>query len=219
MSWRFLIAILLVAAGASALGGVRLGDWLVAHGPVAPPVTAELHPELSTMPVLDANGQPYVAQPPQPLVDGRLAVPEPVANIAWQIPTEPITEGPPNAMVDLATTPITMEEAISIASNNDGLQGIADVGDLGLDTASMTAGSFNRGQPLQPIDVPAPPPPPAATPAPADNAWQASLRQELQACSAQGFFDRPSCAWAARNKYCAPNNAWGRTGDCPAKKF
>ena len=31
MSWRFLFATLLVALGASAWGGIQLGDWLVAH--------------------------------------------------------------------------------------------------------------------------------------------------------------------------------------------
>jgi len=50
-------------------------------------------------------------------------------------------------------------------------------------------------------------------------AWQARLRQDLQACDAESFFDRPSCAWAARNRYCTPNNAWGRVADCPAKNF
>src|SRR5690606_24626630 len=67
MSWRIIFAVLIVMAGASAWGGLRLGDWLVAHGPVAPPVL--VHPELANdVPVLDANGLPYTAQPPQPLV-------------------------------------------------------------------------------------------------------------------------------------------------------
>jgi len=70
---------------------------------------------------------------------------------------------------------------------------------------------------VPPMFVPPPPPPPVVTPR--NQSWQASLRQDLQACSAQGFFDRPSCAWAARNKYCEPNNAWGKVGDCPAKSF
>ncbi len=74
MSWRFIFAILLVAAGASAWGGIRLGDWLVAHGPVAPVI--EEPPELSAVPVLDANGLPYVAQPPQPLMNGQHGVPD-----------------------------------------------------------------------------------------------------------------------------------------------
>jgi hypothetical protein len=216
MSWRFIFAILVIAAGASAWGGLRLGDWLVAHGPVAPPIPE--HPELSSVPVLDANGLPFVAQPPQPLMNGSLGVPEQPEQIAWQIPETSLDDTKSNSTIAVATTPITMDEARQIAeAQADGsLQGIADVSGLGLGTARQTA----QNQPLQPIEVAPPPPPPSSSTQTAGNqAWQANLRQDLQVCSAQGFFDRPSCAWAARNKYCEPNNAWGRTPDCPAKSF
>lgn len=214
MSWRFIFAILVIAAGASAWGGLRLGDWLVAHGPVAPPVPE--HPELSTVPVLDANGLPYVAQPPQPLVNGLLGVPEAPPQVAWEIPEASLAATKANPTIDVATTTITMEEALRIAEggNGGGLQGIADVGDLGLGKGPFTG----QNAPLQPIEV-APPPPPPPVAVQNNQAWQASLRQDLQACSAQSFFDRPSCAWTARNKYCEPNNAWGRTRDCPARSF
>jgi|SRR5690606_34212143 len=215
MSWRFILAILVVAAGASAWGGLQLGNWLVAHGPTAPVI--EEPPELSAVPVLDANGLPYVAQPPQPLMNGQQGVPSAPAQIAWQIPERSLDETKSGATIDLATTTITMDEAVQIAeSGNGGFKGIADVGDLGLG-----ASNFDANQPLQPIEVAPPPPAPAvgAAPAQTNQAWQASLRQDLQACSAQSFFDRPSCAWAARNRYCEPNNAWGRVRDCPAKSF
>lgn len=29
--------------------------------------------------------------------------------------------------------------------------------------------------------------------------------------------ERPSCSWAARNKYCAPNRAWGTMAECPRR--
>ena len=32
-----------------------------------------------------------------------------------------------------------------------------------------------------------------------------------------GLRERPSCSWAARNKYCAPNRAWGTMAECPAR--
>jgi len=215
MSWRLIFAILVIAAGASAWGGLRLGDWLVAHGPVAP-VMPE-YPELSTVPVLDANGLPYVAQPPQPLVSGQLGVPEAPEQIAWEIPQTSLEDTKNNPNIEVATTTITMEEAMQIAQSGGGaaLQGIADVSGLGL------GGSAPAGQntPLQPIEMAPPPPPPPPVVTPNNQSWQASLRQDLQACSAQGFFDRPSCAWAARNKYCEPNNAWGKVSDCPAKSF
>lgn len=215
MSWRFILAILLVAAGASAWGGLRLGDWLVAHGPTTPVI--EEPAELSSVPVLDANGLPYVAQPPQPLVNGQQGVPKAPEQIAWKIPEKSLDETKSTAAIELATTTITMDEAVQIAQSGGGqsFHGIADVGDLGL-------GAGGVQQPLQPIEVAPPPPAPAVAGAgsPGGNqAWQASLRQDLQACSAQSFFDRPSCAWAARNKYCEPNNAWGRVRDCPAKSF
>lgn len=215
MSWRFIIAVLLVAAGASAWGGLRLGNWLVAHGPAAKEI-----PQLSqetTVPVLDANGRPYVAQPPQPLVDGRLAAPQKPAEVAWQIPDQSLNATLANAAIPVATTPITMVEAQQLASSGgQKLVGIADVGNLGL------AAGGNSNGPIQPIEIPdtTTTAKPDVARAPASNqAWQTRLRQELQVCSAQSFFDRPTCAWAARNKYCEANNAWGQIRDCPPKNF
>lgn len=219
MSWRLILVALLLVAGASAWGGLQLGNWLVAHGPAAPVI--EEHPELSSVPVLDANGLPYVAQPPQPLVNGQLGVPELPDHFSWEVSEASIEEIKSNPSIAIATTTITMDEARQIAEfmgGAQGLQGIADVGNLGLG-AGQPAG---QNMPLQPIEVAPPPPPPPAMVTPQGsngNQWQASLRQELQACSALGFFDRPSCAWAARNKYCEPNNGWGRVRDCPAKSF
>lgn len=215
MSWRSILVVLVLAAGASVWGGLRLGEWLVAHGPVA--TAASHHAPLVTVPVLDADGKPYTAEPPQPLVDGRLAVPEEPAVVAWQIPESSLDETKSNQLIAVATTSITMVEAQQIAAGGGGsgnLTGIADVGDL--------MSELNRGAPLQPIEMPdAPPPPVAAQPVgnSSSGAWQARLRQDLQACEAESFFDRPSCAWAARNKYCTPNNAWGRVADCPARNF
>lgn len=214
MSWRFIFVVLAIVAGASAWGGVQLGDWLVAHGPQQALPTAESSPELSVVPVLDANGRPHVAEPPQPQVDGRLAVPEPLTQIAWQIPEKPLTETH-DSVIDLATTTITMVEAQEIAqAGNQRLVGIADVGGL-----NLGGGTSNSAQPIQPIEAAAAVTPPPSTPGrvAANTSWQASLRQDLQACSALGFFDRPSCAWAARNKYCEPNRGWGQVRDCPAK--
>lgn len=215
MSWRILIALLIVLAGASAWGGLRLGDWLVAHGPVAPPIVE--HPELSSVPVLDANGLPFMAQPPQPLMNGQLGVPEAPDQLAWQVSETAVDDIVDNPAIAIATTKISMEEAIQIAEfgeNSTGLQGIADISGLGLGNNGT-----NGNAPLQPIEMAPPPPPPSNAGAPGNNAWQAQLRQALQACSAENFFNRPSCAWTARNRYCEPNNAWGRVGDCPSKSF
>lgn len=217
MSWRFIFAILIIAAGASAWGGMRLGEWLVAHGPVKPEIKAT-PPELSDVPVLDADGKPFLAMAPQPLVNGRLGVPEPPEPVQWEVAAISVDEAQAETPISLATTTISMEEAVQIANANPhGLQGLADVGDLmGGGPGVPTHGP----QFIQPVDISQPPPPPPITAGPeAGGNWQAALRQELQACGQLGFFDRPSCSWSARNKYCEPNNAWGRARDCPAKSF
>jgi len=47
--------------------------------------------------------------------------------------------------------------------------------------------------------------------------WLGELRSELDQCANAGFFERPTCAWNARNRYCAPNSAWGRVPECPQR--
>lgn len=225
MSWRFIFAILIIAVGASAWGGIQLGEWLVAHGPVKPEVTST-PPELAEVPVLGADGKPFVALAPQPRVDGSQAVPEAPEPVQWELEAPSVAQTQQETPISLATTTISMAEAIQIANANPhGLQGLADVGDLmgaGVSGGGLT-GAPAAGSPqfIQPVDItmPPPPPPPVAAGPQTNGNWEAALRRELQACSNLGFFDRPSCSWAARNKYCEPNNAWGRTRDCPAKNF
>ncbi len=207
MPWRFIIAVLLLAAGASVWGGLELGNWLIAHGPEKSMAVST--PDTSDLPTLDADGKPFTAQPPQPLPNGRLGVPQAPTPIAWEINTSTLTEEKPP--IALATTSISLEQAIQIAmtEQNRELQGIARV-------------NLGGSEPIQPVDVGTPPPPPPQDIQVAGNnngAWQAQLQQELNACSQKGFFDRPSCSWDARNKYCGPNNAWGKVAGCPSKSF
>lgn len=214
MSWRVILVLLLALAGASAWGGLRLGEWLVAHGPEA---SAPPEADASAMPMLDADGKPFVAQPPQPQVDGRLTIPAGTDPIPWEIPGDALETIMANTSIGLANTTISLDEARQIAASDRGtpLQGIADVSGLGLGALGT-----NAPQPLQPIEMPPMPGAPSQAPAApqAGGSWQNQLSQELQACAKMGFFSRPSCAWAARNKYCEPNNAWGRWGDCPTRQ-
>lgn len=212
MSWRVLIVALFVTAGFSAWGGISLGHWLVSHGPETPPIPDALVD--SNVPVLDADGLPYVAQPPQPLINGRLGVPDTTQNIAWEIADVSLAHDRKNAPIDIATTTITMDEARYIAqAGGTEFSGLANVGDL------LNGNQRNADQAVQPIDMP-PPPPAPGTEAPATQGdWQRDLHAELNACKQLGFFDRPSCSWNARNKFCGPNHAWGKTRDCPAKSF
>lgn len=227
MSWRFLLALLALLIAASAWGGLRLGEWLVANGPLT--MTAG-RTETATVEVLDANGKPFAPQPPQPLVDGRLAIPQPAEPVTWEIAADSLNTLFSNNLISIATTRITMAEAEQIAALENGrLVGIADVGDLisNIEKQQGRPGAL----PIQPVEIPsdllaeASPPGGAATgnkgaAKPAGNTrWLDELRNELQVCNSQGFFDRPSCSWAARNKYCTPNNAWGYVAECPAKAF
>ena len=81
----------------------------------------------------------------------------------------------------------------------------------GAGQGQVQAGGYGSGQMM-----PAPPPPNTAQ-APGAPGWQDALKRELAHCATQGFFERPSCSWAARNKYCAPNRAWGTMAECPAR--
>lgn len=204
MSWRILVLILMLAAGFSTWGGISAGHWLVAHAPEAPPLPELLDDENDN--ILDADGKPYVAQAPQPLVNGTLGVPETPEPIEWEITEKSLVHSRFSSPISIGTNNISMEDAIDIAQG-DGITiaGMANVGDL-----------LNRdgNQAIQPIDIPN-----IANPQQTqeNNNWQQALRQDLEACKAQGFFSRPTCAWNARNKYCGPNNAWGSIPECPAK--
>ncbi|QYJ23702.1 hypothetical protein KYT87_11060 [Achromobacter sp. ES-001] len=48
-------------------------------------------------------------------------------------------------------------------------------------------------------------------------AWVKGLQTELSRCAELGFFDRPDCAWAARNQFCEANHGWGIVNECPAR--
>src|SRR5690625_7888720 len=101
---------------------------------------------------LGADGKRYVAQPPQLLVDGRLGVPDTPDVATWEIdhPRSLFQEAPPIA---LATTTISMAEAIRITSRDEhagGLQGVA------------------RLDRIQPIEASEPPTQPAHDAAQAD---------------------------------------------------
>lgn len=218
MSWRILFAILLVLAGASAWGGLRLGEWLVAHGPTA--TAAPGRPELAPVEVLDADGRPFSQQPPQPWVNGQLAIPQDHESIEWQVAETAAGKTLTSDVIAVSTSPITLVEAEQIAAIEQGrLSGIGDVGDLMTNLETQGGGDM----PLQPVEMPDQPPPPPEAPmnnsAGGQRNWQAQLRDELQQCNMESFFDRPSCTWAARNKYCTPNNAWGQIEACPSRNF
>lgn len=229
MSWRLLFATLLVAVGAAAWGGIQLGDWLVAHAPQASPAPGQEENAWSQQPVLDANGRPYVAQPPQPRVDGTLGVPERPAGHEWTIPTVSLFDTVTDPAVQLSRSSVSMDEARQIAAHSDVPlpSGNSDV--TTLDLAAM-GGQQPGGPPTAQGPIQAAPgvglnPQPLVAQAPgqvagqgaASGSWQDALRRELAVCADKGFFERPTCSWNARNRYCAPNRAWGTIAECPPK--
>ena len=211
MSWRVLILILLVAGIAAWQGGMRLGTWLVEQAPRS----IASAPSSDTTDVLDADGKPLAPQPPQPRIDGTLGVPREMAPIEWTV----------EAVI------ASYEDANSHGKQSD--DDDDEDNDRNAERRDYEASAAGRGLPTGPRDVatidlglpgvglaakPQSQAPAGATsiPAPLGGAWQQALKKDLEQCSKQGFFQRPSCIQNARNKYCAPNKAWGKVSECPA---
>jgi hypothetical protein len=219
MSWRFLFVTLLLALGVSAWGGVRLGDWLVEHSPPAAP--KQVADADANQPVLDANGKPYTAQPPQPRVDGTLGVPDKPAETKWDISPNSLFETVTDPSVLISKSAVTADQARKLADASRAAQSPGGSDADALDLAAATQPQANNVPgPIQVAGTFAPTNivqagVPAATPT--QQGWQTALRSELAQCANTGFFERPSCSWNARNKYCAPNRAWGTMPECPSR--
>lgn len=208
MSWRVLIVFLMLAGVASWQGGVQLGNWLVTRAPDT--VASVADKDYKTL-KLDALGRPITAQPPQPRIDGTLGVPREIEPIEWAI--EAVTAD------DFETDPNRMkvedddddEDTVSEGSETADARRLARNAKERSDSTENSAPS--SGSTARPA---APPVPPGITVTVIS--WQQSLKQEIEQCGKLGFFQRPTCLQNARSKYCAPNNAWGKTADCPARQ-
>lgn len=205
MSWRVLILFLIIVAFGAGVGGMMLGEWLVESAPSVVNRSISSNSK-DPQPVLDADGKPYAAQPPQPLVDGTLGVPKAMSETHWQISEVSVVDVQDGSMRTLDTV--------------SGLPpGPADVATVDVANAPSTAAASQNITPPAPT-TPAkpavkPPSPPAATPVD----WLQALRKEINQCESLGFFQRPACVQNARNRYCNPNNAWGKVAECPARTF
>jgi hypothetical protein len=207
MSWRVLIVFLLLAGIASWQGGVQLGNWLVTRAPDT--VASVADKDYKTLKV-DALGRPITAQPPQPRIDGTLGVPRELDPIEWAI--EAVTAE------DFETDPNRMkvegdddDDEVSDGSETSDAKRLArNTKESSDNTASAAPSSNSTTRPT------APPVPPGITVTVIS--WQQTLKQELEQCGKLGFFQRPTCLQSARSKYCAPNDAWGKTADCPARQ-
>lgn len=218
MSWRVLFATLLLALGAAAWGGIQLGDWLVAHAPKASAAPGQ-EALASQEPILDANGRPYVAQPPQPRVDGTLGVPDKPTGPSWAVPTVSLFDTNTDPSIQISRDNISMDEARELAATSQSQlplpSGTSDVTTLDLQALppTTTAPPVNQDD----YAVTAANTAPGSAPAPSGN-WQDALKRDLAQCANTGFFQRPTCSWNARNKYCGPNRAWGTIPECPPRQ-
>jgi hypothetical protein len=208
MSWRVLIVLLVLAAVASWQGGIQLGNWLVTRAPDT--VASVADKDYKTL-KLDALGRPITAQPPQPRIDGTLGVPRELDPIECAI--EAVTAD------DFETDPNRMK-----VDDDEDEEGTASEGSETSDAKRSARNARERADPAansagasdsarRPT---APPVPPGITVSVIS--WQQSLKQELEQCAKVGFFQRPTCLQNARNKFCAPNDAWGKTADCPPRQ-
>jgi hypothetical protein len=214
MSWRVLIIFLLLAAVASWQGGLQLGEWLLARAPESIS-SASSSRSNSGEQILDANGKPFAAQPPQPRIDGTLGVPHESAPVEWTV------------------TAVIAEQFDSdhelAAGGADLLSGIQDIATLDVagntreqsasSTPSATGERGGSAGAVSPPRTSASLQPRTVTPAAVTLTWQQALRKDIEKCDGAGFFQRPSCVQNTRNKFCTPNNAWGKTADCPARSF
>jgi hypothetical protein len=200
MSWRLLLTVLLLALGAAAWGGIQLGDWLVAHAPRATPAPGQ-ESDLLQQPILDANGRPYVAQPPQPRIDGTLGVPDKPADTQWTVPMVSLFDTVTNPAVQISRDggPLAKEPGMAAHPPGGMLTSPSDIQTLDLQAREASSSGGPAVQDQQPSNTPArasgsPAPmraPPSATAPPAGaKGWQEALKRELANCANQGFFER-----------------------------
>ena len=228
MSWRTLIVFLLLAGVASWQGGMQLGEWLVARAPES--IASASGAKESKDQVLDANGKPFTPQPPQPRVDGTLGVPRTSLPVEWTITAVIASVSDEGNMPMAVDSEGNYERRDSeLAAGGSGLaQGQSDISTL--DVATSPSKTPTSGTtPAAGRTAPATPKPvfegirtsentdPTKAPVVTVYSWVQSLKKELEQCANLGFFQRPTCVQNARNKFCSPNNAWGKTADCPPR--
>ena len=226
MSWRFLFLFLVLAAASAVFGGIELGDWLIEHAPESISQAASANSNNDRDIVLDANGKPFRAQPPQPRIDGTLGVPREMAPVGWTIaavtatqiaPEENATQVGTDEAQELPTAGVGLSSAASDIATVD-VSGARSAVPIPAPVTTPPAG----GRPPAPAPV-APrdraPPPAAAAAASNIPGWQQSLHREIEICHNLGFFQRPSCVQNARNKICTPNDGWGKVPECPPRTY
>ncbi len=228
MSWRTLLVFLVLAAVASWQGGIQLGEWLVSRAPES--IASVAGTKDTKEQVLDANGKPFTPQPPQPRVDGTLGIPRTSKPVEWTITPIPasITDVGNTAMVVDSEGNYERRDSELAAGGSELAHSQSDVATLDIaagpaktQTAASPSASA-RSAPVAPNFVfegirTSENTDPTKAPVVTVYSWTQNLKKEIEQCANLGFFQRPTCIQNARNKFCAPNNGWGKTADCPAR--
>lgn len=202
----------------SSLAGVFVGNWLVSEAPVVDEST-RTNVGLNAEQVLDASGRPLAGVAPQPLTDGTLGVPKNEIQPMWEIQAISLFDSNLDPMVSLAigNEGFTIADVLNQAGAGLG-EGSSDIA-----TLDITQGS-NAGSGSDPVgDIArqqgnnnsASTAQTTRTGPPAGN-WQQALDEAIRACDSVGFFSRPGCIEQARQRFCGPNNGWGRYRHCPS---
>lgn len=203
----FLVAALLVAAAA----GAFFGHMLVASAPFSPETDDRPSTPIAQV---GADGQAYVPEPPQPLVDGSLGVPA-RQTASELVPLVSVLEANENPGISMSTARTDDLDSLMARLQTTGPIG---PGNSGIPVPTVD-GQPNGGAPARgelPPDLafaiaqPAEPAP-AAVPA-----WQQALRDSLGRCGRQRFFSEAECEQRLRVQYCEPNGGWGNVAECPA---
>ncbi|MDY3331717.1 MAG: hypothetical protein SOX43_07165 [Pelistega sp.] len=191
MSWRLLFFTLLVLAGVATVGGLYAGDWLIEHAPRQ--ANLPNFNENEPAPQVGPDGVPLLRQPPQPLMSGKLGIPDKEVKVDWQVKADNLSKA--------KTASVSSSSTASAAAPRDNA------------TSSVSSGgSTSQAIKTRPINQNN-----AAAPRSGGGNWEAAFRREIAACRQLGFFERASCVGNVREKYCGANKAWGKVNDCPAR--
>ncbi len=217
MSWRFLIIFLVLMLAAAGMAGIGVGEWLVAKAPGALDPTRINLPEPESKTERDSSGRVVIPAAPQPLIDGGLGVPPQAQAQLWEVKPNSLFDGfiDPMVIISRDGQSYTVGDMLSKAGQ-DLPQGPTDIQTLDV-TQDGAASSTPAPNASSPRPLPLPPQlAQSATPRQALS-WQDQLKEAVEKCDAGSFFDLPSCMERARDRFCTPNNAWGKHPLCPAR--
>lgn len=217
MSWRFLIIFLVMMLAAAGMAGIGVGEWLVAKAPGTLDAAHTNLPEPESKTKRDSSGRVIIPEAPQPLIDGGLGVPPQAKAQLWEVQPNSLFDGfiDPMVIISRDGQSYTVGDMLSKAGQ-DLPQGPTDIQTLDV-TQVGAASSTATPNASSPQPLPLPPQLARSTTPRQTLSWQDQLKEAVEKCDAGSFFDLPSCMERARDRFCTPNNAWGKHPLCPAR--